>query len=68
VSFGQKRTLLCAQERDCDLIDEDAVCDYLEDEDGINIAAGGYLVESHACVSEYTLVIVCVRVPVLVQA
>eukprot|EP00729_Bicosta_minor_P026492 gene26492-26924_t len=35
-------------ERGCLLIDEDKVCDELEDEDGIDISSGGKIVECHA--------------------
>ena len=37
------------EERNCLLIDEDKVCDELEDVNGINIVGGGKIIECHAC-------------------
>eukprot|EP00039_Didymoeca_costata_P004328 m.72682 g.72682 ORF g.72682 m.72682 type:complete len:171 (-) comp12346_c0_seq2:846-1358(-) len=35
--------------RNCLVIDEDMVCDTLEDESGIDIASGGKIIDYHAC-------------------
>eukprot|EP00035_Acanthoeca_spectabilis_P024054 m.452125 g.452125 ORF g.452125 m.452125 type:complete len:174 (-) comp20271_c0_seq1:356-877(-) len=50
-SMALERGLTCGrdEERNCAILDDDKVCDELEDESDINISGGGVICDYHGC-------------------